>query len=117
MDTQSVGGEDMAARRRYQFTKKKHSRKGILAFVGSVLLFLFFWFMIIQAFRHAGQLSMYYGSAGLCALFLTLANLIFAVHSMGEEDVFQLYPRLAAAVSALTLICWLGLYAIGFMGL
>lgn len=105
----------MAARRRYQFTRKKHSGKGILAFAGSVILFLFFWFMIFLAFRYAGQLSMYYGSIGLCALFLTLADLIFAVHSMGEEDVFQLYPRLAAVISALTLICWLGIYVIGFL--
>ena len=91
----------MARRRPYQFTKKKHSKKGICAFAAAILLFVLFWVLLVQAFRPEGALPAYYGSVGLLALLLTIVNLVFALCCLGDDDSFPLYPRLAAMVSVL----------------
>ncbi len=105
----------MARRRPYQFTKKKHSGKGIFAFVAAVVLFAVFWLLLALAFWSEGTLPAWCGSIGLLALLLTVVDLIFAFCCMGDEESFMLYPRLAAIVSLLALACWIGLYVLGVM--
>ncbi|MCC8167828.1 MAG: DUF6142 family protein [Clostridiales bacterium] len=105
----------MAKRRPYQFTKKKHSKRGICAFAVAVLLFALFWCLIALAFGSEGTLPSYYGSIGLFALLFTVADLVFSLCIMGDDQFFPLYPRLAATVSGLSLLCWVGVYAIGFL--
>ena len=105
----------MARRRPYQFTKKKHSGKGIFAFVAAAVLFAMFWILIALAFRSEGTLPAHFGSIGLLALLLTVVNLIFAMCCLGDEESFPLYPRLASIVSIVSLACWVGVYVLGVM--
>ena len=58
---------------------------------------------------------MYYGSAGVFTLILSVVNIIFAIQSLFEENSFQLFPRIAVALSFLALCGWGGTYVAGFI--
>lgn len=47
------------------------------------------------AFRGDGNLSMYYGSAGILMLGISLADFGFAIRSLFDEESFMTFPRLA----------------------
>jgi hypothetical protein len=99
--------------KRFKFTERHHSAKGILASVVSAAIVACHVVFLTQAFHSGGTLSMYYGSAGLGLLALAVAMLILAVGSLTEEDSYPLFPRLALVVSILAIGCWGGTYALG----
>lgn len=99
----------------FRFTERTHSKRGIIAFLFAVLLLIGYVLMVLWSYKQDGTLSMYYGSAGIVAILLSLADLIAAAGSMSEENTYKLYPRLALLVSLLALICWGGTYVIGFL--
>ena len=83
-------------RNRYKFTEKKQSKKGIAALVVAILIEIVYIVFLNAAFRGDGNLSMYYGSAGILMLGMT-------------------FPRLAVFFSLIALISWGGTYAAGFI--
>lgn len=102
-------------RRNYKFTEKSHSKRAIAAFaIASVLLILYLIFVYL-AYKGDGGLSTYYGSAGVMAMLLSVISFVVAITSFGEEDSFQMFPRLALITSMLSSVCWVGTYVMGFM--
>lgn len=101
-------------RERFKFTEKTHSKRGIVSLIAAGLLLVCYMVFVALAFRADGTLSAYYGSAGVLAMLLSAADVLSAVRSLFEEDSFQLFPRLATAVSLLALVCWTGTYVMGF---
>ncbi len=97
----------------YKFTEKTHSKKGMVATgLGVVLLVIYFVFIHL-AFRADGNLSMYYGSAGVMAMLVSVVAAAVAITSLKEEDSFKLFPRLGLGLSILSMGCWIGTYAMG----
>lgn len=108
----------MVRRRRrnhYKFTEKVHSKKGILALVIAAALLTVYVIFVYQAFLCAGNLSAYYGSGGIFAMFISLATFVLAIQSTMEENSFQILPRVAVFVSFVISVCWIGTYVIGFI--
>ena len=102
-------------RNRFKFTEKKHSKKGILATALGVGLITVYITFVILAFRQNGGLSMYYGSAGVLAMFGVILDLVLAIQSLREENSFPLFPRLALFVAVLSAAGWFGTYAMGIL--
>ena len=103
-------------RKRHGFIKlaeKKQSVRGTLSLGISVLSLVVYLIFVVVSGKMDGTLSMYYGSAGVVAFLLSGASLIAAVQSMGEENSYQLIPRLAFVVSLLALAVWGGTYLLG----
>lgn len=99
----------------YKFTEKTHSRRGIAATVLAFLLLALYAAFLYLAFSEDGNLSAYYGSAGVLAMLVSFASVVFAAGSMREEDSFQLFPRLGLLLSMLSVACWVGTYTLGWM--
>lgn len=78
----------------------------------SILVYVIF---VLLSFSEAGQLSTYYGSAGILALLLSLSAIVLAIQSMLEEDSFKKFPRLAILFSVIAVLMWGATYGMGFV--
>lgn len=99
-------------RRSYKFTEKTHSKRGIIATALALALFLWYLVFVNLAFRAQGQLSTYYGSAGVMAMLLSVVLVFFVAGSL-KEDSYKLFPRLGLGLSLLTAFCWIGTFVWG----
>lgn len=97
-----------------KFSKKKHSRRGMLACVLAAASIFVLIYLIFEAFIHRGNGSVYFGSAGILALAVAVAALAQAVKSLREEEVFRGIPIASALLSVFATGAWLALYALGF---
>ena len=97
-------------RNRYKFTEKKQSKRGIAALVVAILIEIVYIVFLNAAFRGDGNLSMYYGSAGI-----SLADFGFAIRSLFDEESFMTFPRLAVFFALIAVLSWGGTYAAGFI--
>lgn len=103
-------------RRGYKFTEKTHSKRGMTASLMAGILLVWYLAFVYLSFTSNGQLSAYYGSAGVMAMLLSFITIVVAAGTFKEEDSFKLFPRLGLFLSLLALICWCGSYIWGFMG-
>lgn len=97
-----------------KFSKKKHSKRGMLACVLAAASIFVLIYMIWEAFERKGTVSVYFGSAGILALAVALAAAVQSVKSLREEDVFRSIPIASAVLSFLAAGAWAALYALGF---
>ena len=102
-------------RSRYKFTEKKQSKLRIATLAVAVLVEIVYIIFLRAAFAGYGNLSMYFGSAGILMLGVAVANLGFAIRSMFDENSFKTFPCLAIFVSILTVVSWAGTYVAGFL--
>ena len=65
--------------RKYKFTEKTLSKRGITALVLALLSLVSFVVMVVLAFRSAGNLSIYIACYGILAFFAALAAVILAI--------------------------------------
>lgn len=100
-------------RRSYKFTEKTHSKRGIAATVVALVLFIWYLAFVELAYQAEGQLSAYYGSAGVLAMLFSVVLLFFAAGSLKEEDSYKLFPRLGLCLSLLDAFCWIGTFVWG----
>ena len=98
-------------RNRYKFTEKKQSKRGIAALVVAILIEIVYIVFLNAAFRGDGNLSMYYGSAGILMLGISLAD----IRSLFDEESFMTFPRLAVFFALIAVLSWGGTYAAGFI--
>lgn len=102
-------------RRGYKFTEKTHSKRGMVATLISLLLLVWYLVFVYLAFHSNGNLSAYYGSAGVLAMLLSIGGIFIAAGTFREEDSFKLFPRLGFILSLLDTVCWCGSYIWGFL--
>lgn len=108
----------MAKRRnRFKFTEKKQSIRGIASLVLAVAFLMIFAAFVGKASNVGGTLSMYYGSAGVFFMLCSIVDFVEAIISTREEDSFQVFPKLAVALSLFNMLCWIGTYVHGFLHL
>lgn len=102
-------------KKNYKFTEKTHSKRGIFATVLALMLLVLYGVFLYLAFWGDGNLSAYYGSAGVLAMLVSLVCMVLAAGSMREENSFQFFPRLGLLLSLADVACWVGTYALGWM--
>ena len=102
-------------RDRFKFTEKRHSKKGMITMGVAIVLLLILGMFLALSYKTEGMLSVYYGSAGVFVLILSVVNIIFAIQSLFEENSFQLFPRIAVLLSVLALGGWGTTYVVGFI--
>lgn len=102
-------------RRTYKFTEKSHSKRAIASFVVASMMFILYLVFVYLAYKGDGGLSTYYGSVGVMAMLLSVVSFIISITTFGEEDSFQMFPRLSLLMSVLASVCWVGTYISGAM--
>ena len=102
-------------RNRYKFTEKKQSKMGIAALIAAILSVIVYICFLNAAFRGYVNLSMYFGSAGILVLGISIADFGVAVRSMFDENSFKTFPCLAIVFSLIAILCWAGTYVAGFI--
>lgn len=102
-------------RNNFKFTEKTHSKKAVAALTVSIGMIIMYVAFLALAYRGSGNLSAYYGSAGVLAMLVSFITLIFSIQSLFEENSFPFFPRLSLFSSLLALVCWVGTYVLGFI--
>lgn len=101
--------------RRYKFTEKTQSKRGIAALIMALLSLLSFGIMALNAFRLDGNLSIYIACYGILAWILAIVAVILAVRSLKEEETFRTIPYAATGLSIITALIWSAVYIGGIV--
>ena len=102
-------------KRGYKFTDKKQSKRGIAAWILSVISLGGLIAVITCSFQDGGNGSMYLGSAGVSSMFVGVIALFNAIVSLREENSYRFFPYLATVCSFLAVGVWAALYIVGFL--
>ena len=78
-------------KRGYKFTDKKQSKRGIAAWILSVISLGGLIAVIACSFQAGGNGSMYLGSAGVSSMLVGVAALFNAVLSLREENSYRFF--------------------------
>ena len=105
----------MKKRNHYKFTKKKHSKRGMLACALAAASIFALVYMALLSFWQKGNGSVYLGSAGILALAVALTAFIQAVKSIREDDTFRGIPIASIILSVLAPAAWIAVYTAGFV--
>lgn len=89
--------------RKYIFTNKKESKKGIMSAVLGIIALVSLFFAVYETFRNQGQALVKYGVAALFALLFALAGIVLGIMSKMEEDRFYLFSYLGIILNLLQL--------------
>ena len=103
--------------RKYIFTNKKESKKGIMSAVLGIIALVSLFFAVYETFRNQGQALVKYGVAALFALLFALAGIVLGIMSKMEEDRFYLFSYLGIilnllAIAGIGVIIYAGVYGI-----
>ena len=103
--------------RKYIFTNKKESKKGIMSAVLGIIALVSLFFALYETFRNQGQALVKYGVAALFALLFALAGIVLGIMSKMEEDRFYLFSYLGIilnllAIAGIGFIIYAGVYGI-----
>ena len=102
-------------KRGYKFTDKKQSKRGVIAWMLSVISLAVLVAVIVCSFQNKGNGSMYLGSAGVSSMLVGVVALFNAVLSLREENSYRFFPYLATICSFLAVGAWVALYVVGFL--
>ena len=105
----------MKRKNHYKFTRKKRSKRGMLASALAAASIFALFYMVMLSFRQNGNGSVYLGSAGIFALAVAFFSFIQAVKSVREEDTFRGIPVASVLLSILATGCWITVYTVGFV--
>ena len=103
--------------RKYIFTNKKESKKGIMSAVLGIIALVSLFFAVYETFRNQGQALVKYGVAALFALLFALAGIVLGIMSKMEEARFYLFSYLGIilnllAIAGIGFIIYAGVYGI-----
>ena len=103
--------------RKYIFTNKKESKKGIMSAVLGIIALVSLFLAVYETFRNQGQALLKYGVAALFALLFALAGIVLGIMSKMEEDRFYLFSYLGIilnllAIAGIGFIIYAGVYGI-----
>lgn len=101
--------------RHFKFTRKKRSKKGVIALIGAIFSGVSFFYVVSESFHHRGEGSVYLGSLGVLSLFISFAMLLLSYQSTKEEDTYKFEPYFSLGLSIVTFFAWMALYMMGLM--
>lgn len=77
--------------RKYIYSNKKHTEKGIFSTILAVLSFLFLLFMIILSYAKKGDIGNSYGAAAFVCTFFSTLGVFLGVLGKKEPEKFYLF--------------------------
>lgn len=104
----------MRKKRRYKFTDKNQSKRGIrscLMGLGSLLLV---GVSLASAYARMGQAGKQVAIFGFLAWVLSMAGLYYGVLGSKEEDSYMLIPRIGCVLNAVMFLACVEIYILGW---
>lgn len=107
----------MNIRKKYIFTNKKHSEKGILSTVLGVLSLASILLAVWLSFRNGGAADLKEGASCLLAMLYALAGVVLGALSRSEQDRFHLFSYVGIvlnllALAAVSFVLYAGAYGL-----
>ena len=102
--------------RKYLFTSKKTSYKGIASMISGAISLVSFLIVMSVVLKAGGDADARLGAVGFVSCLFSLSGVIIGIVSLVEQETFRLFPRLGTALSFLTLFLWGGVIYVGFAG-
>ncbi len=106
-------GKDVAMRRNYKFTNKKHPRRAIASTILGTVSLLSMGAVIYLSFMGNGGTRPGYGLTGLLAVCFTLVGVIIGLLSLREKDCFHVFGWLGTILNLLVLVGTGYLFSLG----
>ncbi|MCR4591145.1 MAG: DUF6142 family protein [Lachnospiraceae bacterium] len=103
--------------RKYLFTSKKTSYKGIVSVICAAFSLISFFVVMSSVIKNGGNAGERLSAAGFMSLFFGAAGAVIGIVSLIERDTFRLFPRLGTILSVLMIIIWGGIIYVGFTGI
>lgn len=103
----------MFFKRKYLFTSRKTSYKGIASFIAGALSLVSFIIIISIVLKKGGDADLRLGATGFVSACISAAGFVLGLVSLFEKETFRLFPRLGTFVSLLTLFLWGGVMYVG----
>ena len=95
-------------RKKYIFTRKKHSDKAIMSTILGMISLVSMGIVVYLAYTKEGAAPEGYGFTGLLATFFSIIGLALGVNTVQEKESYKLFPWLGTLLNLLSL---------GFIGL
>ncbi len=105
----------MRERNHYKFTRKKHSRRGMLACALAAASIFALVYLILSSLGQKGNGDISLGAAGVISLLVAVAAFVQAAISLREDDTFRGIPVVSMLLSVLAAGAWIALYTVGFL--
>lgn len=77
---------DMAQKRNYKFTNRKHSEKSVMSTVFGTISLISLAAVIYLAYRKAGEAPVNYGVSAILILFFAMVGLVLGIMAVREKD-------------------------------
>lgn len=103
--------------RKYLFTSKKTSYKGIASFISGLISLVSFCAVLSFVLKAGGKADARQGAVGFISCLFSIAGVTTGILSLMEKETFRFFPWLGTIVSFLTVILWGGVIYVGFAGL
>lgn len=97
----------------YKFTIKRHTEKGIVSTVFSLLSLVGLVATSAVSYRMKGNAGIYIGTIGLSAMVFAGIGLIMGLLSFRERERYYLFSRVGSLLSFFTLLLWVFIYVLG----
>jgi len=104
----------MFFKRKYLFTSKKTSYKGIASAISGGISLVSFLVCLSVVLKAGGNADARLGAVGFLSCLFSLAGVITGMVSLSEKETFRLFPWLGTVLSLITLILWGGVIYVGF---
>ena len=103
--------------RKYIFTNKKESKKGIMSAILGTVSLLSLFLAVYGTFQNQGEALVKYGMGALFALLFALAGIVLGILSKMEEDKFYVFSYLGILLNILAIggvgfILYAGVYGL-----
>ena len=95
----------MEQSRRYKFTNKKHSEKGIMSTILGVISLVSIWMAVYQTFLARGVAETNMGVVGLMITVFSATGLVLGYLAKKEHDKFMFFPYLGMVLNVMALGC------------
>lgn len=111
---QSFLRREKLKKRRYKFTDKNQSRKGIISSVIGTAALLLTVGVMAAAYIQNGQAGKVIAIPGFSALLLSLTGFYYGVCGTREEDTYRLFPWLGCMLNGIILAVYVMIYVLGW---
>ena len=102
--------------RKYLFTSRKISYKGIVSAIAGFISLLSFFVILSIVLGAGGNADARMGAAGCVSLLFSAAGFGIGIYSLTEKETFRFFPWLGTVISFLALVFWGGVVYVGFAG-
>lgn len=101
-------------KRKYRFTTKSQSKRGIFSCVIALFAAILIAAAFCTSYFFSGQAGKYVAILGFLAFLLTVVGLYHGILGKKEENSYPLFPNLGCFFNFLILVAFIGIYVLGW---